>query len=154
MENFGSLSPATGAVAGLCGFRRVTTVWHAGDSQVAPRPSAQGSGGDAGSAASAVYAVPGRLHCGRSDAGERVQLETHGGELWERKSNYNLWSEKLPDGGYNQSYQIGFYEYFCLCEDLGMMPLPTLSAGMNCQIRVRQYKLKENTMIPSGLPGV
>ena len=74
------------------------------------------------------------------------------GELWERKSNYNLWSEKLPDGGYNQSYQIGFYEYFCLCEDLGMMPLPTLSAGMNCQIRVRQYKLKENTMIPLDSP--
>ena len=74
------------------------------------------------------------------------------GELWERKSNYNLWSEKLPDGGYNQSYQIGFYEYFCLCEDLGMMPLPTLSAGMNCQIRVRQYKLKENTMIPLESP--
>ena len=65
------------------------------------------------------------------------------GELWERKSNYNLWSEKLPDGGYNQSYQIGFYEYFCLCEDLGMKPLPTLSAGLNCQIREMQYKLKD-----------
>ena len=74
------------------------------------------------------------------------------GELWERKSNYNLWAEKLPDGGYNQSFQIGFYEYFCLCEDLGMMPLPTLSAGMNCQIRVRQYKRKENTMIPLDSP--
>lgn len=35
------------------------------------------------------------------------------GELYERKSNYNLWSEKVPDGGYNQSYQIGFYEYLC-----------------------------------------
>lgn len=57
------------------------------------------------------------------------------GALYERKSNYNLWSEKLDDGGYNQSYQIGFYEYFCLCEDLGMKPLPTLSAGLNCQIR-------------------
>lgn len=57
------------------------------------------------------------------------------GELYERKSNYNLWSEKLEDGSYNQSYQIGFYEYLCLCEDLGMKPLPTLSAGLNCQIR-------------------
>ncbi|MDO4299745.1 MAG: alpha-L-arabinofuranosidase C-terminal domain-containing protein [Lachnospiraceae bacterium] len=60
------------------------------------------------------------------------------GELYERKSNYNLWSEKIEDGGYNQSYQIGFYEYFCLCEDLGMKPLPTLSAGLNCQIRSAQ----------------
>lgn len=60
------------------------------------------------------------------------------GELYERRSNYNLWSEKIEDGGYNQSYQIGFYEYFCLCEDLGMKPLPTLSAGLNCQIRSQQ----------------
>lgn len=60
------------------------------------------------------------------------------GEVYERRSNYNLWSEKLEDGGYNQSYQIGFYEYFCLCEDLGMKPLPTLSAGLNCQIRSKQ----------------
>lgn len=60
------------------------------------------------------------------------------GELYERKSNYNLWSEKLEDGGYNQSYQIGFYEYFCLCEDLGMKPLPTLTVGLNCQIRSAQ----------------
>lgn len=57
------------------------------------------------------------------------------GELYERKSKYNIWSERMPDGGYNQSYQIGFYEYFCLCEDLGMKPLPTLWAGFNCQIR-------------------
>ena len=65
------------------------------------------------------------------------------GELYERKSKYNLWAEKLPDGGYNQSYQIGFYEYLCLCEDLHMLPLPTLSAGLNCQIRARQNHLKD-----------
>lgn len=62
------------------------------------------------------------------------------GELYERKSNYNLWSESLPDGGYNQSYQIGFYEYFCLCEDLHMKPLPTLWAGLNCQYRAQSRK--------------
>ncbi|MCM1365158.1 MAG: hypothetical protein NC122_10050 [Faecalibacterium sp.] len=62
------------------------------------------------------------------------------GELYERKSNYNLWSESLPDGGYNQSYQIGFYEYFCLCEDLNMKPLPTLWAGLNCQYRAQGRK--------------
>lgn len=59
------------------------------------------------------------------------------GELWQRKANYNLWSESLDDGGYCQSYQIGFYEYFCLCEDLGMKPLPTLWCGLNCQYRAR-----------------
>lgn len=76
-------------------------------------------------------------------AGNEYNWKDTVGELWERKSNYNLWAEKIPDGGYNQSYQIGFYEYFCLCEDLDMMPLPTLSAGINCQIRAFQYKLEE-----------
>ena len=71
------------------------------------------------------------------------------GELYERKSNYNLWSEKLEDGGYNQSYQIGFYEYFCLCEDLGMKPLPTLSAGLNCQIRSMMRGETECPNIPT-----
>ncbi len=65
------------------------------------------------------------------------------GQLWERKPNFNLWAEKVPDGGYCQSYQIGFYEYFCLCEDLHMMPLPTLNAGLNCQIRKMQYRVKD-----------
>lgn len=65
------------------------------------------------------------------------------GNLWDRKSDYCLWSEKIPDGGYNQSCQIGFYEYFCLCEDLHMKPLPTLSAGINCQIRKMTYRFDE-----------
>lgn len=57
------------------------------------------------------------------------------GELPARKSKFSLWSEQMPDGGVNQSYQIGFYEYFCLCEDLGAKPQPTLFAGLNCQVR-------------------
>ena len=45
-----------------------------------------------------------------------------------------MWSFKMPDGSsYSQSYQIGFYEYFCLCEDLKAKPLPTLFAGIACQ---------------------
>lgn len=70
------------------------------------------------------------------------------GELYQRKTNYNLWSEKLADGGYSQSYQIGFYEYFCLCEDLGMKPLPTLTVGLNCQIRSAQRRETECPNIP------
>jgi alpha-N-arabinofuranosidase len=57
------------------------------------------------------------------------------GPLVNRKSNFNLWGEAVPDGGYNQSYQVGFYEYFLLCEDLGIEPLPMVSAGINCQVR-------------------
>lgn len=60
------------------------------------------------------------------------------GELAARRAKYNLWGAHLPDGGYSQSFQIGFYEYFLLCEDLGMEPLPTLFAGLNCQFRSRE----------------
>ena len=56
------------------------------------------------------------------------------GSLPARRQQYSMWSFKMPDGSsYSQSYQIGFYEYFCLCEDLGAKPLPTLFAGIVCQ---------------------
>ena len=56
------------------------------------------------------------------------------GALPARRQKPNMWAYKTPDGSsYSQSYQIGFYEYFCLCEDLGAKPLPTLFAGISCQ---------------------
>ena len=57
------------------------------------------------------------------------------GPLYDRKCKYNLWAEQTPNGGCGQSYQIGFYEFLCLCEDLGAKPQPTLFAGINCQFR-------------------
>lgn len=51
------------------------------------------------------------------------------GPLETRKQIANTW-------GYLQSYGVGFYEYFCLCEDLKMAPLPVLHVGLLCQIRV------------------
>ncbi len=72
------------------------------------------------------------------------------GRLEDRIPNYNLWSEKLSDGGYSQSFQIGFYEYFCLCEEIGAAPLPILTAGLNCQVRSWQRKEKECPNIPVG----
>ncbi|AAK81366.1 MULTISPECIES: alpha-L-arabinofuranosidase C-terminal domain-containing protein [Clostridium] len=50
------------------------------------------------------------------------------GNVEERKENTNLW-------GYNQSYGLGFYEYFQLCEDIGATPVPVLNCGMTCQAR-------------------
>jgi len=57
------------------------------------------------------------------------------GPVINRKGKYNLWAAQVKEGGYYQSYEVGFYEYFLLCEDLGMQPLPTLFAGLNCQAR-------------------
>ncbi len=51
------------------------------------------------------------------------------GPLEKRHQIPNTW-------GYMQSYGIGFYEYFCLCEDLNMAPLPVVHCGLLCQIRV------------------
>ena len=35
--------------------------------------------------------------------------------------------------GYHQSCAVGYFEYFQLCEDLGMEPVPILPAGVSCQ---------------------
>jgi alpha-L-arabinofuranosidase len=56
------------------------------------------------------------------------------GDVAERKQNTNLWigTKEHP---YYQSYGLGFYEYFLLCEDLGAEPVPVVNAGLSCQAR-------------------
>ena len=34
-----------------------------------------------------------------------------------------------------QSYGLGFYEYFVLCEEIGAEPLPVVSCGLACQFQ-------------------
>lgn len=61
------------------------------------------------------------------------------GPLWKRRTNWNRWQmeeyqingQSSPD--YFQSYGLGYYEYFCLCEDLGAKPVPVMNVGMTCQ---------------------
>lgn len=48
------------------------------------------------------------------------------GDLRDRRPLRNIW-------GYHQSRQLGFYEFFQMCEDMGMEPLPVLAAGVPCQ---------------------
>ena len=55
------------------------------------------------------------------------------GPLEKRRQIANTW-------GYLQSYGVGFYEYFCLCEDLHMAPLPVVHCGLLCQIRVGEQR--------------
>ncbi len=55
------------------------------------------------------------------------------GPLEQRRQIPNVWR-------YMQSYGIGFYEYFCLCEDLNMAPLPVLHCGVLCQIRMGEQR--------------
>lgn len=59
----------------------------------------------------------------------------------ERKQNWSRWSchtNSGLDGGfkhYNQTYGIGFYEYFELCEYLGCDPVPVVNVGMACEFQ-------------------
>ncbi len=55
------------------------------------------------------------------------------GPLEQRKQIPNVWQ-------YMQSYGIGFYEYFALCEDIGATPLPVLHCGLLCQIRMGEQR--------------
>ncbi|MCC8088666.1 MAG: carbohydrate binding domain-containing protein [Rikenellaceae bacterium] len=48
------------------------------------------------------------------------------GPLESRVPQRNIWN-------YNQSYGLGFYEYFLFCEDIGAEPVPVLAAGVPCQ---------------------
>ena len=48
------------------------------------------------------------------------------GPKWERKQMKNTW-------GYHQSMALGYYEYFQLCEDMSMEPVPILPCGVSCQ---------------------
>ena len=47
------------------------------------------------------------------------------GDVAERKPNWNRW-------GYHQTYGLGYFEYFQLCEDLGATPLPVIPVGVSC----------------------
>lgn len=47
------------------------------------------------------------------------------GDVAERKPNWNRW-------GYHQTYGLGYFEYFLLCEDLGAAPLPVVPVGVSC----------------------
>lgn len=46
------------------------------------------------------------------------------GSVEERPARRNNW-------GYNQTFGIGYYEYFLFCEDIGAKPLPVLPGGFN-----------------------
>jgi len=66
----------------------------------------------------------------------RYQWKTTIGSPEERKLIMNRWNDEFkhrraPD--YYQSFGLGFFEYFQLCEDIGAEPLPIINCGMACQ---------------------
>lgn len=55
------------------------------------------------------------------------------GPLEEREQTHNLWRNDVID--YNNSFSVGYHEYFQLSEELGAKPLPILNVGLICQPR-------------------
>jgi alpha-L-arabinofuranosidase len=66
----------------------------------------------------------------------RYQWKNTIGPAEDRPLLLNRWNTEFshrPTPDYYQSFGLGFYEYFQLCEDIGAQPLPILNCGMACQ---------------------
>ena len=69
------------------------------------------------------------------------------GPVEERKENWNRWQMHTGGDGryaYCQSYGLGFYEYFLLCEDIGAFPLPVVNVGIGCQYQTGDVSSMED----------
>lgn len=75
------------------------------------------------------------------DLDNRYNWKDSVGAVEERKQNWSRWSchtNQGIDGGfkhYNQTYGLGFCEYFLLCEYLDCKPVPVVNAGMACEFQ-------------------
>jgi alpha-N-arabinofuranosidase len=72
---------------------------------------------------------------------ERFQWKKTIGPIENRQMLINRWNTEFkhrPTPDYFQSFGLGFYEYFQLCEDIGAAPLPILNAGMACQFNTAE----------------
>ena len=66
----------------------------------------------------------------------RYQWKHTIGALEDRQMVQSIWADDVPDRqtpDYMESFGLGFYEYFQLCEDICAEPLPIINAGMSCQ---------------------
>jgi alpha-L-arabinofuranosidase len=67
---------------------------------------------------------------------ERYQWKKTVGDVDARQNLVNRWNMEFkhrPAPDYYQSFGLGFFEYFQLCEDIGASPVPILSCGLACQ---------------------
>ncbi len=65
-------------------------------------------------------------HGGGDGFWDTYRWKTTVGPKETRKALKNTW-------GYGQSMEVGYFEYFQLCEDMKMQPLPILPCGVSCQ---------------------
>ncbi|MDE6549901.1 MAG: hypothetical protein K2M44_00130 [Clostridia bacterium] len=59
------------------------------------------------------------------------------GPLEEREHFHNIWRDEENGKYYNNTFALGYHEYFQLCEDLNAKAVPILNAGMICQFEAK-----------------
>ncbi|WP_295767515.1 alpha-L-arabinofuranosidase C-terminal domain-containing protein [uncultured Mucilaginibacter sp.] len=75
------------------------------------------------------------------DLANRYQWKKTIGPIEERELIMNRWNTEFkhkPAPDYFQSFGLGFFEYFQMCEDIGAEPLPILNCGMACQFNTAE----------------
>jgi alpha-N-arabinofuranosidase len=80
------------------------------------------------------------------DLANRYQWKNTIGDPAERRLMVNRWNAEFKDRAapdYYQSFGLGFFEFFQLCEDLETEPLPILNCGMACQFNSGQLASPE-----------
>ena len=66
----------------------------------------------------------------------RYQWKKTIGPVEKRPLLFNRWNTEFvhrPTPDYYQSFGLGFFEFFQLCDDIGASPLPILNCGMACE---------------------
>lgn len=85
-----------------------------------------------------IFRFPGGCIVEGVDLPTRYQWKNTIGQVENRPLNQNRWEytfEHRYFSDYYQSYGLGFYEFFQLCEDIGAEALPVLNCGMACQFQ-------------------
>ena len=83
-----------------------------------------------------VFRFPGGCIVEGTTLDSRYQWKNSVGPVENRPLNRNRWEDTFDFryfADYYQSYGLGFFEFFQLCEDIGAEPLPVLSVGLACQ---------------------
>lgn len=85
-----------------------------------------------------IFRFPGGCIVEGTDLNQRYQWKHTVGPVENRISNENRWENTFPHRlypDYRQSYGLGFFEFFQLCEDFGCEALPVISCGLACQFQ-------------------
>lgn len=89
----------------------------------------------------AFFRFPGGCIVEGMDLPNRYQWKDSIGDIATRPENWNRWQTAIRNQTapqYYQTYGLGFFEYFQLCEDLGAEAVPIVNCGMACQYQSKQ----------------